>query len=269
MGITSHRKKCAYILICSLIAVAFLYFSSDFLKLDYAQEQTIEFQIYVIPKFNSVNFTIEIPRVNISSPMIENTYYTLTKKSDPAVNQIVIINFHLQSNKTEPLHILVNELEPINIDGQQWSPFHSIYNELAYNNTYNWQIKTNFSTFIAVYTVKGSWLQGLTEIVGFRDAYHYVEGNERINHYTTERTPLLMNFLSVVLSLLLFGTIIRIHPSFRNFSKYYPWLTLIMIGMSIMVFVSWTPAELIINYGSRPWFISYFSHFANNSLILF
>ena len=233
--------------------------------MDNEKGKKICLELFAVPKYSlTVNLTLEIPRVNISTQTVQRRNYNITKRPDPSVKQIVILNFHLICNESKELNVAVNELEPIEGFGTQ----HFIYNDLTKNGTNNWIVKTYFSQFIMIYTVKTSWLNELSEIVIFRDVYHYVEGFERENNYTTERVPLLANTLSVTFSLIVFGFTLVLIPGLRTISlRYYPWLTISIISVSILVFFFWTPAQFHISFGFLSVFLSYFPHFSSSHLI--
>ncbi len=253
-----------YLLVGLIAASAVFYFSSGFLSVDYNQERTISIQLFVIPKYDlTVNFTIEIPRVNISTSVVQSLYYNITKRPDPGVKQIACINFRLSCNKSKPIYLLINELEPI----KGWSPEHLIYYDLAQNYTINRIVKTYFSTFITVYTVTVKWLGGASELPIFRDAYHYQEG-ARENNYTTERVSFIMKILSILLAFITLGIVLSLHPNWRiTILRYYPWLTIIIVGASVLVFVLWTPAEFSLVFRSSSALLSYFPHFDSYHLI--
>lgn len=265
MKFVIKRKNIIYPISCLIATIVVFHFSSSVLSVDYNQNKTILLQLYVIPKHDlSVNFTLEIPRVNITEPEIQAFYYNITKRPDPSVKQIVSINFHLPCNKTKPLNLLITELEPV----EGWSSYHHIYYDLAENATTNRIVKTYFSAFIAVYTVKVKWLGGFSEIPIFRDAYHYGVGTNGENHYTTERLSLLITILSVLLSLVVLGIGFSLHPSFRSMSLgFYPWLTIFLVGATVLLFIFWTPAESTVSLGFFSMFLSYFLHFDSGHLI--
>jgi len=257
-------KIWAYLLLCLSTASVVFHFSSISLSIDYSQEQSISVQIYAISKYDlTVNFTIEIPNLDISTSVVQTPYYTLTKRPASNVKQIVSVNFHLPCNRTRTLCFSINELKSI----QGWDPYHRIYYDLAENATNNLIVRRYFSVFVAVYTVKARWLQGVSEIPIFRDSYHYEEGCRKENNYTTERLRLLTNLLSVLLALCFFGIVLGIHPNFRPLLRYYPWLTLFLTGAMVLIFVFWTPAEFFISFGLPSILLSYFPHFDSGHLI--
>lgn len=260
-----NRKNVVYLISCLIATIVVFQFSSNALSVDHNQKKTISLQVYVIPKYDlNVNFTIEIPRVNITSPEIQTFYYNITKRPDPGVKQIVSINFHLPCNKTKPLNLLITELEPV----EGWSSHHQIYSDLTQNATNNWIVKTYFSAFIAVYTVKVKWLGGFSDVPVFRDAYHYGEGANRENHYTTERLSVLTTILSILLSLMVLGIGLGLLPSLRGIIlRFYPWLTLFLIGACVLTFIIWTPAEFFISFGLAAIPLAYFPHFDSRHLI--
>jgi len=241
MSILKKWKTHIFFIICVTTAVIFFLYSLSFLSVNYRKEKNISLELCVYPKYDlTVNLTLEIPRVNVSAEIVQTTYYTITKRPHSGLKQIVSVSFHLVCNRSNFLHIVVNELEPI----EGWSCEHNIYYDIVHNATNSWIIKEYFSSFVVVYTVKTSWLSGLSEIPIFRDAYHYAEGFKKENHYTTERIPFLISTLSVNLSLLVFGLTLIPIPAFRKYAfRYYPWLTISIVCVSVLVFILWTSAR--------------------------
>ncbi len=255
-------------IVASIVGTAlFFSWSSAFFAVDYGKDKKITLEIFAAPKYNVVaNFTLEIPRLNTSAEVIQARYYDITKRPDPGLAQIVGIDFHLPGNKSGSCHFIVTELEPI----KGWASEHYIYNDIVQNSTTSWMIREYFSSFIAVYSVKTPWLNGLSEMTTFRDAYHYEEGiSGNVNHYSTDRIPLLISTLSVSLSLTLFGLTLVAFPYTRSrILRYYPWLTLLVVCTSVLTFLFWTPAEFYVSsLGSLSFFLSYFLHFDSTHLL--
>jgi hypothetical protein len=255
-----------YLIICIIITLfVFSSLSSSFLSVMQNKDEKLSLEFFATPKYDlTVNFTLEIPRVNITTQTVQNAYYDVAKRSDPGLNQIVSINFHLACNKSKNILVVVNELEPI----EGWAAEHYVYYDIVGNATKNFLVKEYFSSFTVIYSVRTSWLNGLSEIAVFRDAYHYDEAFKRENQYTTERVPLLVNVLSITLSLIALGIVLALIPDLKTISfRYYPWLTIFIAFASILVFIFWTPIQFSSLFGSLSIFLSYFPHFDSTHLI--
>jgi hypothetical protein len=255
---TYERKRLRFVVWILFIIIIYIATKNLFALVD---EKNISFQVFIVPKYNeNVNFTIEIPGLDTSytnARRIQTPHYTITKRYDAGMKQALIISFELSCNNSESLLIRLDDLKPI----EGIDPKFSTYNLLVRDVSLNKKIRKHFSTFISIYKVKAPLLWSPSEIPIYQDIYHY-KSPRTITHYTTSEIPFLIKISRLILSFLISGFVfIRVKKIF----VFYPWLTLLIMGISILSFIFLTPAELFIffkrNFLSGLFqFTSYFSH---------